>query len=238
MPTILISDDSLFFLNIYKNFLRHASVTILEARTAEAATTLCQRERPDLIYMSYELPDQSGAECCKVLKENPALSSIPVILICAQDTPLQLELSRRSGCEAILIKPLERARFVDVGRSLITGLREIRRPCLVTAHCVNRENSFIARGLDISNGGIFLESNEELDLNETLLLQIQLSRPGENGSWIECAGEVAWRNRKGEILKPSHPLGFGVRFSGLKPGENERLNAYLQQLDINKSKPS
>lgn len=233
MPTILIADESPFFLNVYKSFLRQSGAVILEACNAEGAKEVIRQKKPDLVYMAYDLPDQTGAECCKFLKESPTLSSIPIILICDDETTSQLEESRAAGCDGVLIKPLVRTSFVDIGKILISGIREIRRPCRVIAHCVNHAAEFTAHGLDISKGGIFLESEESIKLNEKLQLRIQLCRPGEDGEWLECVGDVAWRNRKEKMLKPSHPVGFGVRFLKLSFNETERLQSYLQTLDKN-----
>lgn len=231
MPTILIADQSPFFLNVYKSFLRQTGAVILEARNAEGAQEVIRQKKPDLVYMAYDLPDQTGADCCKSIKGSPALSSIPIILICDDETSPQLKESRAAGCDGVLIKPLLRTSFVDVGKILITGIREIRRPCRVIAHCMNNGADFTAQGLDISRGGIFLESVKSIDLNEKLQLRIQLCRPGEDGEWLECVGEVAWRNQKEKILKTSHPVGFGVRFLKISFTETERLHDYLKKLD-------
>jgi CheY-like chemotaxis protein len=234
MPTILIADESPFFLNVYKNFLRQSVAVILEARNAEGVKELLAQKKPDLVYMAYNVPDQTGADCCKFIKDNRELASIPVILICDDETSPQVKECRAAGCNGVLIKPLVRTSFVDVGKILITGIREIRRSCRVSAHCINHETDFTARGLDISRGGIFLESGESIELNEKLHLRIQLCRPGEDGEWLECVGEVAWLNRKEKMLKPSHPVGFGVRFLKISFTETERLHSYLKKLDGNK----
>lgn len=233
MPTILIADESPFFLNVYKSFLRQTGAEILEARSAADAKEVIRQKKPDLVYMAYDLPDQSGAACCKSIKNHSESSSIPVILICDDETSPQLQESRDAGCDSVLIKPLVRTSFVDVGKILITGIREVRRPCLVSAHCMNNGVRFTARGLDISRGGIFLESGEPIELNEKLQLRIQLCRPGGDGEWLECVGDVAWRNQKEKMLKPSHPVGFGVRFLKISFTETERLHNFLKKIDKN-----
>lgn len=234
MTTILIADASPFFLNVYKSFLRQSGAVILEACNAEGAKEMIRQKKPDLVYMAYDLPDQTGADCCQSIKDSPTLSSIPIILICDDETSPQLQESRSAGCDAVLIKPLVRTNFVDVGKILISGIREIRRPCRVIAHCLNPEEDFTAQGLDISKGGVFLESRESIELNEKLQLRIQLCRPGEDGEWLECVGEVAWLNRKEKRLKPCHPVGFGVRFLKISFTETERLHSYLKKLDESK----
>lgn len=231
MPTILIADESPFFLNVYKSFLRQTGAEILEARSAADAKNAMLKKKPDLIYMAYDLPDQSGAVCCKFTKDHPVFSSIPVILICDDDSTAQLQECRAAGCDGLLIKPLVRTSFIDVGKALMTGIREIRRSCRVSAHCLNPQVNFTARGLDISRGGIFIESREPIELNEKLHVRIQLCRPDEEGEWIECVGEVAWRNQKEKMLKPSHPVGFGVRFLKMSFTETERLHNFLSKLD-------
>ena len=67
-----------------------------------------------------------------------------------------------AGCEGVLSKPLDRRRFLELGRSFLAGIRENRRLCLFRVRYRVGEKLFIGKGLDISGGGLFLESAEPL----------------------------------------------------------------------------
>lgn len=227
---ILLVDDSPIFLNIYKSFLRTTPARLHEARTAAAALELATQVKPQLIYMALDLPDGSGIACCRALRAGSATRSTPVILICDRDSPAQREECAAAGGSAVLVRPLDRVTFLDTGARFLFGIREVRRPCLVTVHCLNPSRTFSARGLDLCSGGIFLECAEQLPLNEPLRLEVQLCRPGGNAPWITCSGEVAWINGRGHIFKPSHPIGFGIRFTDMSIADSGLLADFLETL--------
>ena len=224
--SILLVDESKVFLNLYRQFLRTTPAEIREARSAAAAMQECRSSRPNLIYMSYDLPDANGADCCRQLKRDARLRSVPVILICDQNDPLQQASCQQAECNGVLTKPVDKIRFLDVGRSFLLGIREIRRPCRVTVQCVRDGQRLTTRGLDISSGGIFLAGCEGLALNASLALEIELGLERQ----VVCSGEVAWINRREKPFKASHPAGIGVRFTEMSIRDSGILADYLETL--------
>lgn len=229
--TILLVDESRFFLTIEKQFLRNVPVTVLEAQTAAQAFTLSRKTPPHLIYLSYDLPDQRGDECCRQLKSDPQLRKIPIVMICDDRQGEQAELSRQAGCDAVLTKPLDRHRFLEIGRSFLAGIRERRRTCLirVQAHAGDRE--FDGNALDISTGGLFLETAEVLTTGTELLLNIHLTRTQENGPWIQCSGIVAWINTIENPMKPNHPVGYGIRLTDVPLQHLGVMNGFIRSME-------
>lgn len=229
--TILLVDDSRFFLTIEKQFLRNTPAAVHEVQNAEQALDFCRRQKPDLIYMACDLRGVSGIDCCRQIKSDPALCSIPVVLICDENQPEQPGLCRLADCEGVLSKPLDRRRFLELGRSFLAGIRESRRLGLFRVRYRVGERLLTGKGLDISSGGLFLESSEPIAAGETLQLEIQLSRPDEAGPWIGCAGVVAWVNSRENPLKPNHPIGLGIRFTQLPESASAVLNGFLRSMD-------
>ncbi len=229
--TILLADDSRFFLTIEKQFLRSVPVVILEAQSTAQVPAICREKKPQLIYMACDMPGESGAECCRRLKNDPLLQGIPVVLICDEKRPEQIESSRRAGCDAVLTKPLDRQRFLEIGRSFLAGIRESRRPCLIRLHYRLQDRLVTARGLDISRGGLFIESDELPAVGATLQLEMQLSLQGEQGPRIGGAGVVAWLNERERPMKPNHPVGFGVKFTDFPMASAGVLNGFLKVLE-------
>lgn len=227
---ILLADDSRFFLTIEAQFLRNAPVSILEARSGEQALELCRRERPQLVYLAFELPEISGAECCQRIKADPELQGTPVVLVCKEQALAEQEQARAAGCDAILTKPLDRTRFLEIGRSFLAGVREPRRPCLIPVKVAAGDRVFPSKGLDISSGGLFVESGEALDPGTVVGLEIQLCRPGEQGPWIRCRGKIGWLNTKDKPFKPNHPIGFGIKFVDVPKTAAAVLNGFIRSL--------
>jgi len=229
--TILLADDSRFFLTIEKQFLRNTPATLLEAQSAAEVFDLCRSRKPDLIYMACDLRGLSGVDCCRQLKDHPDLKTIPVVLICDENRPEQADLCRLAGSDGILTKPLDRRRFLELGRSFLAGIRESRRIGLFRVRYRHGENMFIGKALDINSGGLFLETGEPIAVGDDLQLEIQLSRADQPGPWINCSGRVVWVNRKDKPLKPKHPIGLGIRFTEISPGAAAVLHGFLRSMD-------
>jgi len=230
-PTILLVDPSKFFLTIQKQFLNRLPVEIVEATNAADARAACVTRRPGLVYLARELPDLDGIDCCRQLKNDPRLQSLPIILVCPEQTADTDDITRRSGCDAVLVKPLERRRFLEIGRSFLAGFREARRTCLLPVQMRNNSEKVFARGLDISSGGVFLKSDAQFPIGSILDLEIQLSRDGEPGPKINCQGRIPWINTAENPTKPYHPVGFGVQFIDLPTTSQHVLNGFLRTLD-------
>lgn len=225
---VLLADESRFFLTIEKQFLRNIPVILLETQGAAQTLSLCRTEKPQLIYLAQEISGMPGTQCCLQIKADPELRQIPVIMICE---PGEEDECHLAGCDAVLHKPLDRNRFLEVGRSFLSGIRERRRACLVSATVKSEVINFAARGLDISSGGIFLDTAAQPPVGTAVQLKIHLARPHENGPHIDCQGTVAWHNTKENPQKPNHPIGLGIRFDPLPTQTAAVLNGFLRNFD-------
>lgn len=225
---ILLVDESRFFLTIEKQFLRNVPVTILEAQSAAQTLAFCQTDRPQLIYLAQEITGMKGTECCLKIKADPTLRQIPIVMVCEPGEEKDCLLA---GCDGVLHKPIDRHRFLEIGRSFLAGIRERRRSCLISAKVESESASFNAYGLDISSGGIFLDTLTKLPIGTAVRLDIHLARPHETGPHIDCQGVVAWHNTKENPQKPNHPVGMGIKFNELTTQAAAVINGFLHSVE-------
>jgi two-component system cell cycle response regulator len=78
---ILIIDDSADALNVAKARLAHEGHEIVCADGAKEGLALAGRDAPDLILLDVDMPEMDGFEVCRLLKEDTATCSIPVIFL-------------------------------------------------------------------------------------------------------------------------------------------------------------
>ncbi len=100
-----------------------------------------------------------------------------------------------------------------------------RKICLFEVKCSLDGNSFTGIGLDISAGGLFVDSKEALDIGKVVELEFKLLEDDEESA--RCRGAVTWYNRRPDPIKPDYPNGFGVRFVDMDPLTLIRINEYL-----------
>lgn len=227
---ILLVESSLFFLTLEKQFLNRMPIDLLEATSAGAALEICQSAPPGLIYLATDLKGTSGIDLCRQLKDNPEFEKIPIILVCSegQNDPTVAE---RSGCDAILMKPLDKKHFLEIGRSFLAGFREPRRPCLLSVQINHNNSAVTAKALDLSNGGLFLKSTEDFPVGTMLEMEFNLAKDGEVGPKMAVTGQVTWHNTADNPTKPHHPVGFGVKFVEPQITFRNLLNGFIRVLD-------
>ncbi len=80
---VLIVEDNELNMKLFHDLLEAQGYEILETREGLQALSLAREHRPDLILMDIQLPEISGLEVTKWLKEDEELASIPVVAVTA-----------------------------------------------------------------------------------------------------------------------------------------------------------
>lgn len=81
-------------------------IRLLTAERGSVALDLAQTDRPDVVLLDLNLPDMSGQDVLARLREEPATSDIPVIVISADATPRRVAALIEAGAYAFVTKPL------------------------------------------------------------------------------------------------------------------------------------
>lgn len=209
---ILLVDDSKFFLELEKHFLRYTPAALLTASSGEIALALTREHLPSLVYMDIDMPDMSGLDCCRIIKADQDLRQIPIILIGAADSSVGAPEAQAVGAEAYLRKPLNRAQFLGAGHRFLASVdrREARQTCDLPVNFVCRGRHLQGRCIDISSGGMFLLCHPTAQIGEKMLLKFPL--PDALKTSVEVHGCIAWVNSREEAIKEGFPLGYGVEF--------------------------
>ena len=103
--TILVADDESHILNVVSLKLRNAGFRVLTAHDGQEALEAAQQERPDLIITDYHMPQLSGLELCRRLKQDASMPAIPVIMLTARGYHLEPQDTEQSGILRMLSKP-------------------------------------------------------------------------------------------------------------------------------------
>jgi two-component system, cell cycle response regulator DivK len=109
---VLIVEDNELNMKLFHDLIEACGHEILETRDGIEALKLARLHRPDLILMDIQLPEVSGLEVTRWLKEDDDLRSIPVIAVTAFAMKGDEEKIRSGGCEAYIAKPISVASFM------------------------------------------------------------------------------------------------------------------------------
>jgi two-component system cell cycle response regulator DivK len=111
--TVLVVEDNELNMKLFHDLLEANGYNIVQTRNGLEAIDLAREHRPDLILMDIQLPEVSGLEVTKWIKEDDELRSIPVIAVTAFAMKGDEERIRQGGCEAYLSKPISVGKFIE-----------------------------------------------------------------------------------------------------------------------------
>ncbi len=103
---LLVADDIPSQRDVLVDLLRPLKFEVITATNGQEAIQLAQETRPDLILMDQSMPALCGLKATQSIRQIPALQGIPLIGISASVTEADQALSRESGHDAFLPKPI------------------------------------------------------------------------------------------------------------------------------------
>jgi two-component system cell cycle response regulator DivK len=115
--TVLIVEDNELNMKLFHDLLDAHGYNILQTKDGMEALDIAREHHPDLILMDIQLPEVSGLEVTKWLKDS--LKGIPVVAVTAFAMKGDEEVIRQGGCEAYISKPISVTSFLDTVRRFI-----------------------------------------------------------------------------------------------------------------------
>jgi two-component system, cell cycle response regulator DivK len=110
---VLIVEDNDLNMKLFHDLLEAHGYDTLQTKDGLEALQMARQHHPDLILMDIQLPEVSGLEVTKWIKEDDALKSIPIIAVTAFAMKGDEEKIREGGCEAYIAKPISIAHFLE-----------------------------------------------------------------------------------------------------------------------------
>ncbi len=105
---------------------------------------------------------------------------------------------------------------VNIEESDASMRENLRKPCLINASYSVQDRKFQSYILDISIGGVFIETDTKFPIGKELLLKFSL--PDQPQSFT-FKGKIAWNNAKG----------FGLKFENVSVLQGESLSSFISQ---------
>jgi len=111
--TILIVEDNELNMKLFHDLLDANGYETLQTRNGMDALDLARKHKPNLILMDIQLPEVSGLEVTKWIKDDDDLRDIPVVAITAFAMKGDEERIKEGGCEAYISKPISVTHFLE-----------------------------------------------------------------------------------------------------------------------------
>lgn len=105
--TVLVADDEREVRELVRTILEWENLSVVEAKDGEDVLAQAQATQPDLILLDVRMPKMTGLDVLEYLQADPALASIPVIMLSVLTNYPQVGTALRNGAIAYLPKPFE-----------------------------------------------------------------------------------------------------------------------------------
>ena len=117
--TVLIVEDNELNMKLFHDLLAAHGYKTIQTRNGFDALELARKHRPNLILMDIQLPEVSGLEVTKWIKDDEDIREIPIIAVTAFAMKGDEERIRSGGCEAYISKPISVMTFLETVRRFI-----------------------------------------------------------------------------------------------------------------------
>ena len=117
--TVLIVEDNELNMKLFRDLLEAHGYQTSGTSNGVEALDLVRKLRPDLVLMDIQLPQVSGLEVTRWIKDDPELRMIPVVAVTAFAMKGDEERIREGGCEAYLSKPISVGKFIETIRHFL-----------------------------------------------------------------------------------------------------------------------
>jgi CheY-like chemotaxis protein len=189
MAKVLIVDQAEIFLKLERSFLLRAGCHLYAAAGPQEILRKARRIHPDLvILLSRGRGGPGGIDCARGLKEDPATSAIPLILIRPSGGPDQ---DASLPCDRILDDPVGRDVLLEAVSSLVKIPRRDRPRVRASLSVILRTGatSLRSRTKDVSARGLFVLTSRPLETGLPVRVEFNLT-PGNSRRTVAARGTV------------------------------------------------
>lgn len=119
--TILVAEDDDLNRKLFRDLLEIRGYRILQTTHGAGAWELTREHHPDLVLMNISLPDVSGLDIIRRIKQDEVLRTIPIIAVTGHAMQGDAERCLAHGCAAYIPKPIDIASYIGVIETVLSA---------------------------------------------------------------------------------------------------------------------
>ncbi len=116
---ILVVDDTPHNVKLLVDLLGAKGYKVRSATSGPEALQSIEQETPDLVLLDIVMPEMTGYEVCKRVRENPKTAALPVVLVTSLDAREEKVRGLEAGADDFLTKPINQAELLARVRTLL-----------------------------------------------------------------------------------------------------------------------
>ena len=186
MPALLVIDDDPAILHVFRRAFSDASLTLLTAESAAEGLALVADESVDVVVLDVVLPDQSGLDVFRRLKDTAPKT--PVIFITASSTSDTAIEAMKLGAFEYLLKPLDLARIDEVVSKALEIRRFMAEPVAIAEESSDQDSGDVLVGSCAPMQEVYKAVGRVAGQDVTVLIR------GESGTGKELVARAVYQH--------------------------------------------
>lgn len=239
--TILAVDDEPFNLEILEELLEN-DYEIKTAENGQICLDIVNEMQPDLILMDVNMPVLNGLETCKQLKDDFAVSTIPVIFVSALSTTEEKMAGYQAGGEDYITKPFDEDELIakiDLTIKASAAIVEQEKNASETMNMAMTAMSTageVGTALQFSNSSFLVKSEDELaalllESYSAYGLMVTIRYVQDSGVTFYSHSDVIGDTEK-QIIESANKKGRFVDFGRRTLMNYERISVLIKNMPI------
>ena len=226
-PTVIIADDSRTFRMYFSTLLSRMNFDVMPVASGSEALDLARVISPHMIALDVRMSGLDGIETLQQIRSDQMLSETPVLMISGHAA--HAEDCFAAGCSDFLTKPVN-LEYLHIALQKCQKRREgvrkhLRAPFDRAVHFTFNNKLIKSHAATLSEGGVFLQTNDPLPIGSRLEIDIPL---GKKELMLLC-GEVIY-TKKNNQENLNLPTGMAIRFDSCEKAMRQRLGEEVRNI--------
>ena len=120
MKTIIVVEDEPDTAEMFAEMMRLSGYQVIKSYTSASALALISKEKPAAVVLDIMMPDLSGLEVLRHMRNQPDLADIPVVVVSARSLISDIKHGLDAGASVYLTKPVA---FMDLKAAVENTIR-------------------------------------------------------------------------------------------------------------------
>ncbi|GLI37074.1 response regulator [Geobacter hydrogenophilus] len=116
---ILLADDSITIQKVVGIIFANEDCDLTVVDNGDSAVEKARDVTPDVMLVDALMPGKSGYEVCTAIRKDPALGTVPILLMTGAFEPFDEEKARQCGADDFISKPFESQQLIDKVKTLL-----------------------------------------------------------------------------------------------------------------------
>jgi len=221
---IMVVDDQPEILAVIKAMLELLGCEVFTLTDSREAALRAKTQSFDAVFVDVRMPHLDGFDLTRSVRSSPVNANVPIVMLTGSDDVQTMQQGFKAGATYFLGKPVSLERIQSLFNAVLGPMQTQKRkharlPFKTMVNCAvgsSGESQFVARSLNIGEGGMLLESSKKVELRQSMSIEFFLS--SVDSRQLQLFAKV-------QRLTP--PDRFSLEFIELSDSDRETIRAFI-----------